>query len=868
MALSSDDKDLIQSMEDEGSGFDIKVLLHFIWRLKWIVLFGLCFTVPLSYIYLKLQVPVYDAASKAMFVDYGSSTNDVSIMESVTGIKQQGRRDDEIIVLQSPALMSKVINHLGLERRYFQYKMPIFHSSFPVLREWLNLKQIEYYQDAPFSLFVDFDGLYTAEALPNNIELVFYAHDESTYELESIVAGSTVNTYPDKHYVQYGDTLQFSGFRVALVAENVQSMIPGDKFLAVYTEPLTLAREFLYNLSVSLEGGSAGRSSNVLNLKYSDACSKRATDILNVLISEYNRDAKEYQSKSYISSIQFIEERLAEISAELGSVEAQYVNYQVANDYIEGSIGDGLTDNYSSQLVELNMQKTLLAMIKEEIAKIGKNSYEVIPDITGITDGSLTSTISEYNKLVLDRERLTVNSSSNNPSVLKLNDQIVVARRAVDASIASLERMYMVKEKELQNLENSARRERSYIPTHQRGLSSIARKQTIIEPLYIQLNSRKEEVQLAMYTIPDNVRVIEEARVTGSLEGAKPKKVYLIAFLIAFLLPVGVVFVRYYLRTTVETKDDVEKMVNKPILATIPRARKFVIIPSVNSRDVLTESFRMLRSNLKYVNKQVYQVTSSVPGEGKSFVAANLAVSLSHLQKKVALVGLDLRHPSMNHYFAKEYAAHRGSVVKYLIGQVYDPSEIAVRYQPDDEASNVSNGALDIFFPGSVPPNPTEILSLDRLKSLVEYCRQYYDVVLLDTAPTLLVPDASIVNNYCDATLYVVRANYTKLAVVKDMDSFLKVQSIDNVYVVLNDLDASGLKYKYGYGYGYGYSYGYGYGRGYGYGYGYGYGSSKKTKGYGYGYGNSYGYGYEPEPDDTKKSKNKDVQAPVKPDES
>jgi len=831
MENNSEDRELLKALNDQGSGINIQDILEFLWRLKWVLLLSVAVFASVAYVNVKIQTPTYTARTKVMFIDYQNDNSSVSVVEEITSRRQGGRKDDEMIVLRSPSLMTKVVEKLGLNVRYYQYRLPMFHSSFPLFRDKLNIKQFEFYGNSPFQFDLTLSPYLQESQIPSHIQVKFCHGINGRYMLKSYIIDGKETKFDDKtgrH--RYGDTIQTGVMRFVVDSPDRYGMIEGDTYQADWYTPYVMGEYFASKINASLESSSTNNSqTNVLLLSTDDSSPERARDILDVLVSEYNIEAREYKSQSSINSIKFIDERLDEISGELDQVEMNYTGTRQNIEYDSNTKGAASTSfDYEQQLTDLELQKVFLDMIKTEVYKRSENAqYDALPVNLGVQDGGLSQALAAYNDLVAERSRLMTNSS-NNPRVVQMVEQIVEALESIKYTIHNLETVFQVREKELNRRLADAKKIRQSIPTRQLGMSEVARRQQIIEPLYLQLNQKREELQLFMFTIADNVRVIEPAMANYSPIAPNTKKTMRMSILAGFLLPIVIVLARKFLRRKVETKEDIKKRVQQPVLVTIPKGDGQLVDFTKDGRSNVAESFRMLRSNLMYMPGKVIQVTSSVSGEGKSFVAANLALTLAQTKQKVAMVGLDLRKPAITRMFGDMHEKGH-SIVRYLLGYT----------RVDDIAVSFKSGgvSLDVYYPGSVPPNPAEMLTQPQMKTLMDYLRANYDYVIIDSAPYFPVTDSAIVNPYADVTLYVVRADYTDLRMVDELAELFDAGRLKNVGIVLNGLDITARKYYYGYSHG---NY-------------YGYGNRSR---YGYGYGHyGYGYGYEPEPSQTEENK-------------
>lgn len=823
--MRKEDEAPVWSEEESKGDFDIKDLISFVWRLRWWIVGSVFVAFVVAFLYLRMTSPVYSRnASVILNNDKNSAGSELSILSDLTGMSTQSNAENEMFIMKSPSLMSKVVEALGLNYRYYQYRLPIFHGRMPIFRRFLNIKKYEFYRDNPISLHAEFDPLYPKDSLPKAISVDIIVKGGNAYSVKEldVTKSSTEKVALSNSEYHYGDTIKLSGFSIVVACSDTKGLIKNDKYLCTWSDPYLAARSFVGNLTVSNSASKATLKTDVILLSFEDVKPKRAEDILNTLILDYNRESKEYKNIASINTINFIDTRIEAISRELGNVESSFRNYQASNVLVNIDAQSQITLSsdveYEKQLTEIRLQRTILKILRDDMDNAPQGEFKIIPTNIGIADAGLNEAISNYNTVVAQRNQLLANSSARNPRVINLNEQLKDVRSSIELTLDNLNKVYSAKETELNSSLSASKRKMSNIPTQQLDLAQMARKQEIIEPLYRLLQQKKEEAQIALYSITDNVRIIETAYGGGPI---KPRTsiVFLLALIIGCVLPPCIVWLRSVLKTKVETKEDVTAVVKAPVLASIPKSDDSGIITTAGGRSIKSESFRMLRSSLQYIKGTVIQVTSSVPGEGKSYVSANLAVALSHIGKNVVLVGCDLRKPIFGKYFKNITASKVNSVVGYLIGKVDDLSVLAV---PVNEAGN-----LNVVFSGPVPPNPSELLSLERFETLMEYLRSNFDYVICDSAPYFPVSDAALVNRFVDSTIYVVRSEYTDLKILKEIQSCYEADRLKNINIVINNLDLESRKFRYGYGYGYG-KYGYGYGK---YGYGYGYGSSSKGGG-------------------------------------
>lgn len=796
----------------EEQEINISDIISFFWRLKWWIVAFAFVALCVAYFTVKMMTPIYTRSSQVMLVDESSGANsELTLLADITGKSQSSKIDNEIFILKSPSMMTKVVKDNNLNYRYFQYKLPLFHTEKNLLKSILNIKKVELYnQESPLS--IRFLSTNKEGETPQYIKVYIKVIDEKIYKIKKIkINNDEIDMKSKEHY--FSSPIVLNNLNIMISVSNPNILEFGSEYECVYNTPYRTALEFCKSLSAHIEKGDNKTVTDVISLSLQDSKPRRAEDILNCLIVKYNLESREFKNISVKASLDFINTRLEAISAELGSAETEIRDYQLGKTLINIETQSEMTLTsdlqYETQLNEVNLQQNILNFIKEDLAATPAGEYRIIPSNVGVADDGLNGVIENYNTLILERNRLLSNSSETNPRVLMLSNQLYDTKRGLELTIQNLDKVYSLRAKELTNILDISKKKLVDIPTQQLDLVKISRRQQVIEPLFLLLQQKKEEAQISMYSVSDKVRVIESAY--GSPFPIEPKKsiIYLMALILGAIIPPGFMFIRNLLKTKVETKEDVTSKLDAPILATIPKSETGQLIDSAHSRDTLSESFRMLRSNLKFIDAKVIQVTSSVSGEGKSYIASNLAITLSQINKKVLLVGLDMRKPVLKKVFSKLKLSSDRSVLSYLIGKTTNIADTIVPTGYDN---------FDLAFSGVVPPNPTELLSTEKLKDLMDYYREHYDYVVCDSAPFMPVSDAFLVNRYVDMTLYVIRSEYTSLKLLDDINTVFSLGKIKSPNIILNNVDINSNKFKYGYGYGSGY--GYGYGSCYGYGYG------------------------------------------------
>lgn len=613
--------------------------------------------------------------------------------------------------------------------------------------------------------------------------------------------------------VRLGDTVSVSpGLHVVVTATNDYGTGWQGRPVEVRKSPLDAVAD-RYRNSIGIQ--QEEEESSILTLSVKDNSAARAEDVLNMLITVYNEEAIKDKNQVAVNTADFINERLIIISRELGGVETELEDFKRTNLVVDLGATTGITmgdaQKYGTEALELETQLRLAGYIKEYLTDPSKETG-LIPSNTGISDMNIENQISLYNAAKLKRDRLLGESSENNPVVLELNNSLRSMKqsiiRAVDNLIVSLD----VKRQDASARERRAQGRVLSIPRKEREMLSIERQQKIKESLYLYLLNKREENALSQAMADNNARVIDSADGPAGPVAPNRNRMLALGVLSGLFLP-GVVFLCIlFMDTRVRSRKEIEGALTVPFLGTIPydRKRKGADLTEgeADGGSAVSEAFRVLRTNMSFMSRkgapqQVVTFTSFNEGAGKTFVARNLALSLTYAKKRVVLLDLDIRKGTLSRHFG---AGHVG-VTNYLA----DPSLTV-----DDVIQHLD--PFDIVPAGAVAPNPAELLMDERLDALVSELRSRYDYMVADNVPVGLIADASIANRIADLTLFVVRAGRLDRRQLPDIERLYADHKLRNMAVVLNGVEHGG----HGYGYGYGY-----YGR-YGYGYGYGYGKKHK----------------------------------------
>ena len=604
-------------------------------------------------------------------------------------------------------------------------------------------------------------------------------------------------------------TLQ-DGTKVPRIEKNVRYIT------ATISKPMRVARGYCNSLSIA----PTSKTTSVAVISLKNSSLQRGQDFINQLLEMYNRNTNNDKNEIAQKTAEFIDERIGIISKELGSTEANLETFKrdagITDLTSEAQIALAGNAEYEKKSVE---NRTQISLVNDLRKYLRGNEYEVLPSNVGLQDAALIGAIERYNEMLMERKRLLRTSTENNPAIVNLDTSIRAMKANVQATLEGTLQGLMITKESLDREASRYSRRISNAPGQERAYVSIARQQEIKAGLYLMLLQKREENAIALAATANNAKIIDEAIADDIPVSPKRSMIYLIALMLGVGIPVGIIYLIELTKFKIEGRADVEKLTSVPVVGDIPLTdekndKNGSIAVFENKNNLMSETFRNIRTNLQFMlnnDQKVILVTSTVSGEGKSFVSSNLAISLSLLGKKVVIVGLDIRKPGLNKVF--QLSNKERGITQYLSNPETDLMELV---QPSDVNKN-----LFILPGGTVPPNPTELLARNGLDKAIETLKKNFDYVILDTAPIGMVTDTLLIGRVADLSVYVCRADYTHKAEYTLINELSFEKKLPNLCTVINGVDLK--KRKYGYYYGYGkYGKHYGYGKRYGYGYGYG----------------------------------------------
>lgn len=568
----------------------------------------------------------------------------------------------------------------------------------------------------------------------------------------------------------------------------------GDK-IRIKTLPLPVLVD-IYRTDMNVK--QVKKESNVVCVSSITDMPQRSISLIRRLTELYNFDAIVDKKTTATETKGFIEERLDAISLELDSVELAVERYKRENSITslseETKIYLESAGEYQKALVSTETQLNLTAYIRDFLTE-EKNQHSLIPTNLGLADEGLVSLTNSYNNLVLRQMRLERSATESNPMVVQLDAQIAAMRKNLLASIETVRNTLTIKKNDLMRQQERFNVRIQEIPEQERPYIALRRQQQIKQNIYIFLSQKCEENALTLATTIMPARVIDPPQTSSYTVAPKKKIVLLLALILGFCIPVGIIEIWNLLDNKIRGRKEYQKLVKAPFIGQLALNKdKQPIAISENSNDMPAELFRMLRNNIRFMRHdkdktggEVILVTSSIDGEGKSYVAINTALSFALLGKRVALVGLDIRKPTLAHYLG---LPQKGCLTSYLAEKEY-------RAEDTIFASGIHPN-LDVVPAGIVPPNPNELLQSRRLDELTDYLRTHYDYIFLDSAPAAMVSDTFLLARLADMTLYVSRANYTTRDMTDFVNSIYEEHRLPNMVCILNGVKSATTGYGYG----------------------------------------------------------------------
>ena len=757
-----------------------EIIEKYAFHWKWFILSTVLF-LCLAFLYLRYSQNIYQSEAKILIKDdsKGGSMPDMAVFGDLDLFGSTANLSNEIEILTSRTITENVVKSLSINLNY------VIRGS----RTGFQTQTL--FKITPFKLThaVNDSLLYEKKA-----EFTLNIIDNQIFEITEVEHTSLGK-------FKFGELINTSIGAIKIQKTNHfdTNFIGRDFDLSLST-----LNDASSSLMETLIIESVNKDAYVLSLKTKGPSIAKNNAIINELIYQYEIDQANDQNELAENTRSFIEERMEYITKELSDVDNANLQFKKENGLIDVSSDAQLLlsqeNAIDQQIIKTNIQLELANYMADVLSE--QNEIEqLLPSNLGFEDQSIAKMIDAYNTFVLDRNRLLIASSANNPSVLKFENQLSSIKLSLNSSLNNIVSASRIELKSLKAKSQIYNSELASMPEFEKKYRDIQRQQQIKETLYLYLLEKREENEIALAATVGNSKVIDYAYSDGETVSPKKSIIYLGALFLGLLIPFGIIYVLNLLDNKVHSQKDLEKY-SLPHLANIPLASENEkLVAQNNPRSVLSEAFRMLRTNVTFLFPNIKEkgntifVTSTIASEGKTFVSLNVAHSLALTGKKVVVVGLDLRAPKLLQYL--ELQTDLKGVSNYIIDPTLSHQELTI---PIPGTEN-----LFLLPSGVTPPNPSELLMKQRLSDLFESLKLEYDYIIVDTAPVSLVTDTITIAQIADATLYVIRANKLDKRMLEFPAKLYNEQKLSNMAVVLNAVNMErGGGYGYGYGYGYG----------------------------------------------------------------
>ena len=784
--------------QEEKSAIDFQLIYtNLILNWKWFVL-SLIVCLGLGYLYLRYATPAYQASTKVLIKDDDDSKRRGSLGSSMIQsaanlgfMSNSNGIDNEIEILSAHDLAQLAVHDMKIYVNYYHksaFKDPLVYKEQEVSVD-LDLPHLKKL-NAPIKLSIEKEGTKYHVKGTYNLPIDAFSFEKETSEFEK-----TFDRLPATISTRVG-TLTFTPSKIYKLED-------GEVLKAVIVSPEMAAKQYTKNLTVS----QTSKTTTIAELVLNDENPQRALDYLNTLLKVYNRQANEDKNEIAYRTEQFINNRLQKINAELGNTEGQLESYKKRNKVIEMKLNATATiansDAYAQKLQDANTQVELLNELGKYMNEPG-NKYQPIPSNVGLTDESSTELINQYNKIALDRNNALHAASETSPTVTPLTAQL-------DALTTSIKRAMRQAKLGMEIQRNSiAKQAAEYAgqignsPEQERVLTQIGRQQEVKSGLYLMLLEKREENSISLAATADKGKIIDAPSFIGKVS-PKSSIIMLIALVLGLAIPAGILFLIEFFKYKIEGHEDVIKLTQIPVIADIPVASdaakkegKADIVVHQNVNNLMEEIFRGLRTNIQFILKsdeKVIMFTSSTSGEGKTFVASNIGISLALLGKKVIMVGLDIRKPRLAELF--QIDNHHNGITNLIVRDHNSWEDIQ-----NQILSSGVNSKLDLLMAGPVPPNPGELVTRASLDNIIDQLKNHYDYIILDTAPVGLVYDSLQLGRLANLCVFICRADYTPKASFGMINGLNAEKKLPNMCLVLNGVDLSKKKHSFYYGVG------------------------------------------------------------------
>ena len=766
------------ALEDEEN-LDLKQeIRRYLRYWPWFVL-SLVIALIAAFAYVRFAPRIYNTYAKIKILD---KSDGLELPTAAFIFKRSNiNLENETEILTSYIMMDRVVRALNLNTSFFEEATVRTSQQF----------QLPFY----FEQRIPMDSItkamsYKIKIRDKGIEII----DEGSQKVTSF---SDFSTYSKPHDLP---------FDVDIDGQTTQSEVMGRTFIVSFNSVERVALGLKSRIGVE----PVGKQSDLLKISIKGESRELSEKIVNTLMAVFDQDGINDRQLISKRTLDFIDDRFVFLAQELDSIELGRQDFKERNNLVDiqtdAEIGLGQRTKAEEEVFQIENQLALSRLLKKSLTE--STTSDLLPANIGINNGGINELISNYNTAVITRDKFMNSGGANNPIVQQAVAQVADLRANINRSLNNYVSQL---ETSAQNLENRNARfsgRVAQIPEKEKLLRAIDRQQKIKESLYLLLLQKREEAAINLAITEPSIKVVEYALTSPTPISPKSRVIYLGALVGGLLVPFGFLYLIFLLDTKVHSKEDIIKISRKtPVIGEIPNMKKdqSIVFDDPNARTVLAESFRILSSNVDYIlplkndgKGRVIYCTSTIKGEGKTYVSINLSLALSSINKRVLLIGADLRNPQIHTQIAE--AKDTPGLSNYLYDINFNWKDALVSGFNKHESH-------DILLSGSIPPNPAHLLTNGRFKKLIEEAKEDYDYIIVDTAPTILVTDTMLISQLADATIYIARADFTDRNLMKFSRDLSETGKLKNMAYVINGVGASK---SYGYSYNYGYNYGYG----------------------------------------------------------
>ncbi len=772
---------------------DIKEeVLKYLKHWKWFVL-SCILTLTLAYLKIRYATPEYSAEAKIRILDDDSSGGGIDLFKEIDVFGGNSEVLDEIELIKSRSNFIEVVKELDLNIK---------------IKAVGNVIDSELYSTPPVKInFIAADSII----------------DKAFFDFYITLSSSTSFGYNEEEEKDKPSKVFSFGKNIPSPVGNIvitPNLVSFDRYknkkIKVEIRPIGEVAEAYKNKIIV---ANSDEDSNIVNITLEDPIKEKAKSIIGTLIKFYNKNAIEDKQVIADRTSNFINERIADIASSLSSVDQSAEDFKtekgvtdiVSEANINLNVGVANQQELANARTQLNIASSIREMVDQQ------QELDVLPTNIGLSDPTIASTTAQYNQLVLERQRLLKSSNEKNPVIVNLDEQINGLKQSMKSSLNNTVNNLGLTVNSLSGQQARFNSKIYSSPKNERALRDITRKQQTTEQLYLYLLQKREEAQIAVAsTSPKSKTIDRPYNPSESPISPKEPVIYLAFIILGLLIPFSYIYVSDLIDNKIHNMHALSKLANNvPVLGELPKlSKKEQKLVMKEGRSVLAESLRIIRTNLDYLIKtkegekgknNIVFVTSSVPGEGKTFLSSNLSMILASTNKKVLLVGADIRNPKIHSFFSgnnidkmsKAKRVKDNGLTDYLFNAELEPKDIITPML-------VQNNTIDVIYSGRIPPNPAELLMNKRMGELFSEVSEMYDYVIVDTAPLMVVTDTLLISEYGDSLIYVTRAGITENNAIEFPLKLQEEGKIKGLSFVVNDVSTSNLGYggKYGYGYG------------------------------------------------------------------